>query len=143
LSDSGVEMLINESICLKREQEQIYLSGVDDCHYYGADDIEAAAGTISDGEFKVMVSHSPECYKKAARNGYSLHLAGHTHGGQVCLPGGAAIVTSSTIPRRMVSGQWTYRGMRGYTSRGVGASGAAVRFFCRPEMTVITLHRHE
>jgi predicted MPP superfamily phosphohydrolase len=143
LSECGAEMLINESICLERDGERIYLSGVDDCHYYGADDIESAGAAILDGEFKVMVSHSPECYKKAERSGYSLLLTGHTHGGQVCLPGGVAVVTSATVPRRMVKGKWQYRGMKGYTSRGAGASGVGVRFFCRPEMTVIMLRRDE
>ncbi len=88
-----------------------------------------------------MVCHSPERYLEAADSGYSLYLSGHTHGGQVCLPGGVALVTSATVPRRLVKGRWKYREMRGYTSRGVGTSGIAVRYFCPPEMTVVTL-RH-
>lgn len=139
LDQCGVEMLLNESVCLEKDGDKIYLAGLDDCHYYGADDIALADAEIGDGAFKIMLCHSPERYKEIAKAGYSLHLAGHTHGGQVCLPGGVALITSATVPRRLLKGKWKYRGMAGYTSRGVGATGVNVRFFCSPEMTIITL----
>jgi hypothetical protein len=96
---------------------------------------------VEDGAFRIVVCHSPEMYEMAAGAGCSLYLGGHTHGGQVCLPGGVAIVTCATIPRRMLKGRWRWGDMAGYTSRGSGASGVAVRFFCRPEITVVTLRR--
>lgn len=139
LDQCGVEMLLNESVCLEKDGDKIYLAGLDDCHYYGADDIGLAGSGIHDSAFKIMLCHSPERYRKAAEAGYALFLAGHTHGGQVCLPGGAALVTSATVPRKLLKGKWTYHGMVGYTSQGVGTSGVSVRFFCRPEMTIITL----
>ncbi|MFC1677343.1 metallophosphoesterase [Planctomycetota bacterium] len=139
LDQCGVEMLLNENIRIVKNGENIYLSGLDDCHYYGADDIGQVQSGIADGVCKIMVCHSPERYKEAARAGYSLYLAGHTHGGQVCLPGGAAIVTSTSVPRRLLKGKWKHGAMKGFTSRGVGSTGVAVRFFCRPEITVITL----
>lgn len=141
LAEWGVEMLVNDNVCLERNGDSIYIVGLDDCHYYGADDIESAGRGVADGAFKIMVSHSPEMYDQASRAGYSLFLAGHTHGGQVCLPGGRAVVTCATVPRRIIKGKWRYGKMAGYTSRGVGASGVAVRFFCPPEMTVITLRK--
>ncbi len=139
LDQCGVEMLLNENVCIEKDGEKIYLSGLDDCHYYGADDIVQVQSGIADGKFKIMVCHSPERYKEAARAGYSLYLAGHTHGGQVCLPGGVAIVTSTSAPRSMLQGKWRHGSMKGFTSRGVGVTGVAVRFFCPPEITVITL----
>jgi len=139
LEQSGVEMLLNENVCLDKNGDKIYLTGLDDCHYYGADDISLADSEIKDKAFKIMVCHSPERYKEIAKAGYSLHLAGHTHGGQVCLPGGQSLVTCATVPRRLVKGKWMYRGMTGYTSRGVGTAGVSVRYCCPPEMTVITL----
>ena len=141
LADCGVEMLINDNVRIERNGESMYLVGLDDCHYYGADDIASAQRGICDGAFKVMISHSPEAYDQAAVAGYSLYLAGHTHGGQVCLPGGVAVVTCATIPRKMVKGKWRHGKMAGYTSRGVGASSVGVRFFCPPELTIITLHK--
>lgn len=141
LQQIGVEMLVNENICLEKDGAEIYICGIDDCHYYGADDIKLAAEGITNGHFKIMLSHSPEKYIEAGRAGFSFFLAGHTHGGQVCLPGGTAIVTCATVPRKILKGKWRYNGMSGYTSRGAGASGIAVRFFCPPEITLITLKK--
>ena len=141
LADCGAEVLINENLCLQNAGDKIYLTGLDDCHYYGADDLETADNGLRDSAFKIILSHSPERYIQAANAGYSLYLAGHTHGGQVCLPGGLALVTAATIPRRLVRGRWRYRAMTGYTSRGIGTSGLQVRFFCPPEITLITLQR--
>jgi len=139
LNECSVEILLNETVCIEKGSDKIYIAGLDDTHYYGADDLELADKDITDGAFKIMVCHSPERYLEAADAGYSLYLSGHTHGGQVCLPGGVALVTSATVPRRLVKGKWSYRGMSGYTSRGVGTSGIPVRYFCPPEMTVVTL----
>lgn len=141
LTECGVEMLVNDSACVERSGEKIYVAGIDDCHYYGAHDFEAAGADIEDGGFKIMVSHSPEVYREAAQRGYSLELCGHTHGGQVCLPGAGAVVTNATVPRELVSGKWKYNDMQGYTSRGTGASGVAVRYFCPAEVSLITLCR--
>jgi len=141
LEECGVRVLVNEHVCLEREGGRLCLVGLDDCHYYEAADIELAEEGMAEGAFKVMICHSPEMYQYAARAGYSLYLAGHTHGGQVCLPGGVALVTCATVPRKILRGKWQYNGLVGYTSRGSGASGVNVRFFCPPEITLITLHR--
>ncbi len=143
LAECGVEMLINDSACVERSDEKIYIAGIDDCHYYGAHDLEAAGAGIEEGRFKIMASHSPEVYRQVARRGYSLELCGHTHGGQVCLPGAGAVVTNATVPRELVSGKWKHNDMQGYTSRGTGASGVAVRYFCPAEVSLITLSRLE
>ena len=141
LDRCGVEMLINENVCLKKKGDKIYLVGLDDCSSYETDDLELADSQIANGAFKIMVCHSPALYKEVAQAGYSLYLAGHTHGGQVCLPGGVVISSGTAAPRRMVKGKWRYGRMMGYTSRGVGTSVVSVRFFCPPEMTIITLRR--
>ena len=141
LNELGVEMLMNEGVRLERGDDAVYLAGIDDCHYYRASDIGLADKEAGDSDFKIMISHSPEEYAKAAQAGYSLYLTGHTHGGQICLPFGVALVTSATVPRKMVKGRWNYRGMAGYTSRGVGTTNIAVRYFCQPEMTIVKLKR--
>jgi len=139
LEGCSVEMLVNDNAKIEREDEAMYFVGVDDCHYFGAEDVETAEEGIEEGAFKLMVCHSPEYYRQAASRGYRAYLAGHTHGGQVCLPGGGMIVRGATAPRRFLKGKWELDGMAGYTSRGVGVSGIAVRHFCRPEIAVITL----
>jgi predicted MPP superfamily phosphohydrolase len=142
LSQCGVDMLINDHVHLDQGADRLYLAGLDDCHYFDADDIELAEQGIPQDAFKIMLCHSPERYQLATGAGYSLYLAGHTHGGQVCLPGGFAPVTCATIPRAFTAGSWQYRDMEGYTSRGAGTSGLPVRFFCAPELALITLRAH-
>ena len=143
LDEYGVEVLMNESVCLERDGDKMYLVGLDDCHYYGADDIALAGSGIEDGAFKILACHSPERYIQAAKAGYSLYLAGHTHGGQVCLPGGVVVVSGATVPRRLLKGKWRHDSMAGYTSRGAGTSGVTVRYFCSPEITIITLRKQQ
>lgn len=139
LNDCGVNMLINENICLERNGDKLYLVGIDDCHYFAAAEIAEASEGIETSACKIILSHSPELYKEAASSGFSLYLTGHTHGGQICLPGSMHILVATPVPRAMVKGPWRYKTMAGYTSAGVGSSGIPVRFFCPPEIALITL----
>lgn len=141
LDGIGVEMLINENTSIEKDGEKIHIAGIDDSHYYGTDNLSQADAGIDDISFKMMVGHSPERLVGAQGHGYGLYLAGHTHGGQVCLPGGTQIVRGASLPRRFLKGKWKYGKMSGYTSNGAGTSGIAVRFFCKPEIAIITLRR--
>jgi len=141
LEGHGVEMLINEGICLESKSERIYLAGMDDPSHYEADDIVLTDGNALDCAFKIMLCHSPAMYKESAEAGYSLYLTGDTHGGQICLPGGSVIFCGPTAGRKMARGRWDYNGMIGYTSRGVGTSRIKMRYYCPPEITVITLNK--
>jgi len=141
LSQCGVDLLINDHVHVDKGPDRLYLVGLDDCHYFGADNLELAQEDVPQDAFKIMLSHSPERYACASQAGFPLYLAGHTHGGQVCLPGGFAPVTCATIPRAFIKGAWEYQGMQGYTSRGAGTSSLAVRFCCDPELTLMTLRR--
>lgn len=138
LEAMGVRMLLNESETIVRGKQRIHLAGVDDAYYYRADDVEKAASGIPPGEFSILLSHAPDIYKQAADARFKLFLCGHTHGGQICLPGSVPLTLSSDVPRRMAAGPWSYRTMAGYTSVGAGSSAIPVRFNCPPE---ITLHR--
>jgi predicted MPP superfamily phosphohydrolase len=132
----GVRMLLNESDSIERDHQRIHLAGIDDAHYYRADNIEKAAAEIPHDEFSILLSHTPEIYRQAAHAGFKLLLSGHTHGGQVCLPGSIPITLDSDLPRRLGSGSWNYQAMTGYTSVGAGSSIVAVRFNCPPEITL-------
>ncbi len=107
---------------------------------YRVDNIEKAASEIPDDGFSILLSHTPEIYRQAAHAGFDLLLSGHTHGGQICLPGSIPMTLDSVLPRHMGSGPWKYRDMVGYTSVGAGSSIVAVRINCPPE---ITLHHLE
>jgi predicted MPP superfamily phosphohydrolase len=136
LEKMGIRMLLNECEMIVRGNQRIYLAGIDDAHYYRADNIEKAASQIPHDEFSILLSHTPEIYRQAAHADFKLLLSGHTHGGQVCLPGSIPITLDSVLPRRMGSGPWSYHTMAGYTSVGVGSSIVEVRFNCLPEITL-------
>src|SRR5271156_1261850 len=134
----GIRMLLNECVAIDRGRALIYLAGVDDAHFYRADNIEKAAAEIPQGYVSVLLSHTPEIYRQAAHAGFALMLSGHTHGGQICLPGGIPILLEADLPRAFGAGAWRHAGMVGYTSVGAGSSVVPVRFNNRPE---ITLHQ--
>ena len=138
LETMGIRLLINECEAIARDDQCIYLAGVDDAHFYRMDNIEKAALAIPDGAFAMLLSHTPEIYRQAAHAQFALMLSGHTHGGQLCLPGSVPIMLEAALPRRMGAGAWHYHGMSGYTSVGAGSSVVPVRLNCPPE---ITLHR--
>jgi predicted MPP superfamily phosphohydrolase len=138
LEAMGVRILLNERETLTRGGGRVHLAGIDDAHFFRVDNIEKAAADIPDDEFSILISHTPEIYRQAAHAGFNLLLSGHTHGGQICLPGGTPIILEAVLPRYMGSGAWTYHDMMGYTSVGAGSSVVPVRFNCPPE---ITLHR--
>jgi predicted MPP superfamily phosphohydrolase len=103
---------------------------------YRVDNIEKAAAGIPHDEFSILISHTPEIYRQAAHAGFNLMLSGHTHGGQICLPGGIPVTLEAVLPRHMGSGPWKYHEMIGYTSVGAGSSVVPVRFNCPPEITL-------
>src|SRR6267378_461671 len=74
-------------------------------------------------------------YRQAAHANFNLMLNGHTHGGQICLPGSIPIKLEAVLPRRMGAGAWRYQNMTGYTSVGAGTSVLPVRLNCPPEIT--------
>jgi len=99
LEAMGIRMMFNECEPIVRQGQRIFLSGVDDPHFYRADDIEKAASQIPSDAFSVLLAHTPEVYDRAARAGFNLMLSGHTHGGQLCLPGGVAIKLEAVLSR--------------------------------------------
>jgi len=129
--------------------------GVGDAHY-GLDDLPSLPGLL-DSEREgaeagttslttLGVTHAP--YQRVLNalhnNGAEVIFAGHTHGGQVCLPGGRALTTNCDLPPSMASGVhvWTHAGKAAYleVSAGLGTSiYAPVRLFCPPEAVLVTL----
>ncbi|MDP8231081.1 MAG: metallophosphoesterase family protein [Candidatus Zophobacter franzmannii] len=139
LLEDRFTFLDNASAKLEINGKVLELVGVDDCHFFHADDIEEAYKDVDRDNFTVFLSHSPEMYKKAEKYDADLFLAGHTHGGQICLPGGFALSGNSGMNRKIIKGLWSQGKMKGFTSAGVGTSLVPIRFNCPPEVVVITL----
>ena len=137
----GIQLLLNENVRLERAQSSIYLAGIDDPHYYAADNLEKAYGSIPDEAVSLLLAHSPEIYRHAAYTGFDLMMCGHTHAGQICLPGSTALTYNSSAPRFTGAGAWSFDLMQGYTSAGTGSSVVPARFNCPPELTLHRLGR--
>lgn len=126
-------------------------AGVDDPHlrYDRLEDVVGLADPTAD--VRLAVTHAPylRVLDQFARDGYDAILAGHTHGGQVCLPGGRALTTNCDLEPRRAKGLHRHPassrpGEAGSTwlhvSAGLGTSPyAQVRLWCRPEATLLTL----
>lgn len=121
--------------------------GTDDAHL-GLDDYSLVAGPPSEGtDVTIGVTHAPysRVLDAMTADGVQLILAGHTHGGQVCVPGWGALTTNCDLPPSQAKGLSILHGPHGHITRlhvsaGVGSSPyAPYRFACPPEVTVLTL----
>ena len=115
----------------------------------GVDHARAALGRLGERRDEaptVLLHHTPDVMPVASALGLDLVLSGHTHGGQWCLPGFGAIVTASRYWKRYESGHYVERNTHLYVSRGLGLEGFGTpraRFFCPPELALITLSGSE
>ena len=141
LEEAGMRFLLNENVKLQRGKQSLFLAGIDDSFTYETDDFGRACQGIPPGAFSILLSHSPDTFRRACATGFSFMLSGHTHGGQICLPGGFPLIKNARCPNRMVRGAWEYHDMQGYTSAGTGACGVPVRFFCPPEIVIHELRQ--
>jgi predicted MPP superfamily phosphohydrolase len=118
--------------------EDIDVVGLDDAHIRRAD-LEIASARAGSG-FRLAITHSPDIAEDLAELGYDLIVCGHTHGGQLCIPGFGALITNSKLPRKMASGLHRLNGSWLHVCAGLGTSMyAPVRFACRPEACVLEL----
>jgi predicted MPP superfamily phosphohydrolase len=133
-----IRVLLNESVAIRHRGAELHVAGIDDAHHYQLHDLKKARTGIPPDAPSILLSHTPEAYRYAAEAGFDLMLSGHTHGGQICLPGGYPLIIDAECPRRFAKGAWKFERMIGYTSVGSGSSIVDVRLNCPPE---VTLHR--
>ena len=142
-AERGWRDLTNATATITVRGQRIALAGVDD-PYTRRDRYEKIAGPADRAAVvRIGVAHAPEprVLDSFAADGYDLVLAGHTHGGQVRLPGVGALVTNCGIDRSRARGlsRWGSHTMLN-VSAGLGTSPyLRMRFCCRPEATLITL----
>ncbi len=141
LERAGLPVLLNEVARIERGGSRIWIAGIDDPHFYKTGDLPGVRAMVPDGEVSILLAHSPEVYEEAEQLGFALQLSGHTHGGQLCLPGGRHVIVPCRIPSKFVKGAWRHRRLQGYTSPGTGSCGVAARLNCPPEITVHILRR--
>lgn len=134
----GVRELFNTVHTFKREGAKLHLAGVDD-PWLGEPDFPSVAKMIPRGEAAVLLAHEPDAAGiYSGDQHFGLMLSGHSHGGQVCLPGGFPVHVPP-MSERFPRGLYQTDGMWHYTNRGLGTVGLALRFCSRPEISVFTL----
>jgi predicted MPP superfamily phosphohydrolase len=136
--ESGMELLVNESVEIVKDNQKILITGTDDPFYFYTESALMSLETRG-YNFKIAMVHTPELAKWASQNKYDLYLCGHTHGGQICFKDGVPIISHQFEGKRFNHGTWKIGNMTGYTSRGAGVSGIPIRFNCPAEITLIRL----
>ena len=138
--------LDNARARLKVDHREIELVGTDDGHIRADRYPEVAGPADPAAALSLGVTHAP--YRRIldpmVADGFGLVMAGHTHGGQLRVPGVGALVTNCDLPRRQARGlsTWSSGGREAWlhVSAGLGTSMyTPVRFACRPEATLLTL----
>jgi uncharacterized protein len=139
LADQHIQVLRNSRQPLRNSSGTLWLVGVDDL-WSSSDDLPSALDSVPARDVKVLLCHNPRGIHEAANQGIDLVLSGHTHGGQVRLPG-VEMLYRSKLGRRFVEG-WNRLGeTQIYVNRGIGKVVVPVRVSCPPEIARIVLHR--
>jgi uncharacterized protein len=135
LTTAGVDVLINRNVRLSPPFDRVWICGIDD-HLGGTPDADAALAD-ADG-FRIVLMHSPSNLLDLGRRPFDLALCGHTHGGQIALPGGIPIVVpQGRLSRRYSRGRYDLDGGRVLiVSVGLGCSTVPFRAFAHPEILV-------
>lgn len=135
----GAQLLVNESTTVSVHGERLAVVGLDD-YRYGRADVTRALHAAPPGVPQLWLQHEPE-QMDATRWPREVHaalvLGGHTHGGQVRLPGAPALTPRGS--GRYLAGWYDSPVGRYYVSRGVGTSGLRLRMWCAAEVPVFTL----
>jgi uncharacterized protein len=146
LTANGWIDLGNARATMKVDGREVDVRGVDDPHI-GRDRYEDVSGPFDPAaDLSLGVTHAPylRVLDAMAADGADLVLAGHTHGGQLCVPGIGALVTNCDLDRKQAKGLSAHGGAMLHVSAGLGTSPyAPVRFACRPEATLLTLTAHD
>jgi len=136
---SGFEVLDNRNIRLRKNDDELFIAGIDDA-LHGVPNLAQALTGIPVGKAVILLAHEPDFADEAAQHPISLQLSGHSHGGQVRLPFIGHLLTPK-LARKYVQGLYQVgpHSMYVYTNRGLGTTILPVRLFCRPELTILTL----
>jgi predicted MPP superfamily phosphohydrolase len=140
LETAGIPVLVNAGLPLAVGADTLYVAGLDD-GWSGKPDLQAALAKRPAGAPTLLLMHEPDLADDFSQDSQvTLQLSGHSHGGQVRLPGIGAPVLPP-FGRKYDQGLYRVRHTWLYTNRGLGVIGPAIRFNCPPEITQFTLVR--
>jgi predicted MPP superfamily phosphohydrolase len=138
---SNIRCLHGEKVALRHNGREIDLIGMDCTHkpFLDGPKMLSVMESHPPDRFTILLYHTPDLAPEASAAGVDLMLSGHTHGGQVRIPGLGAIYASSLYGKRFEAGRYLLDRMILYISRGIGMEGMGaprVRFLCPPEITL-------
>lgn len=136
-NDAGLQVLRNHAIPLERGTARLWIAGMDDA-WERAADLPGTLQRVPAGEATVLLAHEPDVADYVARFPVDLQLSGHSHGGQVRIPGIGPIILP-WMAQKYPEGLNRVGNLQVYTNRGIGVIAPPVRFNCPPEVTLITL----
>ncbi len=145
LREEGVTLLLNQSVTLEKNNQWIYLAGIEDPKFYPDETVdEKLLPVIHEDAYNILLSHRPELFDIYALCGADLVFTGHAHGGQFRLPfiGGLFAPSQGLFPK-YDAGVFTKEKTSMVVSRGLGNSAFPFRLFNRPEIVVVTLKKAE
>jgi predicted MPP superfamily phosphohydrolase len=138
LERAGLTMLRNRGLVVQKGSAEIFVAGVDDT-WTGRADVDEALAARSPNQPVLLLLHDPNLWPQAAAAGVHLTLSGHTHGGQIAVPGFHRRLTPARLITRFPSGFYKNGDATLYVSCGAGTTGPPVRVGARAELTVLTL----
>lgn len=133
----GVPVLRNRAVAVDTGRGLLWVAGVDEAIMARADPARTFAA-IPSGAAALALWHEPDFAAQTAALGAFAQLSGHSHGGQIRLPGIGPLILPAG-GQRYVMGLNVAAGMPIYTTRGVGVYLPPLRFRCPPEVTLVTL----
>jgi predicted MPP superfamily phosphohydrolase len=138
LKKAGIDVLLNETRTISSGGNSFQVIGVDD-GWSGKPDLMHSLGELNGNIPGILLWHEPDLADQVPQDGrVALQLSGHTHGGQVRLPGKGALILPY-LGTKYDCGLYRFEQMHLYTNRGIGIISIPFRFNCRPEITSIIL----
>jgi uncharacterized protein len=139
ITDSGLLDISNNVYTVQRGAESLHLAGVDD-YWERQDRLDDVLNLLPETGCAVLLAHEPDYADISAASGrFDLQISGHSHGGQMIIPILNRPLVVPPYSLKYPLGQYQVGTMIQYTNRGVGTINPALRFNCRPEITVFTL----
>ncbi|WP_128894263.1 metallophosphoesterase [Longirhabdus pacifica] len=138
LEDAEFNVLMNTHATIHKNECALHIAGLDDMKHGAPSLTKALEGIPGDG-CTILLVHEPDFALQSKKYAVDLQLSGHSHGGQIRLPFIGHVRTPSCA-KHYVQGLYHVENMVLYVNRGVGMTFLPIRFCCRPELTVVTLH---